>query len=294
MQTPKKSLALVGALSLLGLSLVGAPAAVAQDGYVYPGSAGFNDSYSRLISDSINGHLRPFSHLAVDPIMHPGEVLQFAGLKRSVRVGELEAGDGYWSFIIAGAVADTGFLYSYTSAATNNAKFATRNVCCMRHMSLTEKPLTDFAPAERLDIAFSAYTYHKSKKAPGGPPGQPPVAPISSTVINKKVFDSLKPGGSYVILDYVGDPKMSPAEAAAIERVDPAVVRKEVEAAGFVFAGESDVLRNKSDSHRGLAMGGQNGDQGGALYLNSDQMLLKFTKPGRSVDVMDGVVASAN
>ena len=113
-------------------------------------------------------------------------------------------------------------------------------------------------------------------------------------MINKKVFDSLKPGGTYVILDYIGDPKATPAEAAAVERVDPALVRKEVEAAGFVFAGESDILRNKNDSHMGLAMGGQNGDQGGALYLNSDQMLLRFTKPGRSVDVMDGVIASAN
>src|SRR3954468_1533371 len=132
MRTPKKSRALVGALSLLSMGLLGGSAAMAQDGYVYPGSPGFNENYSRLISDSINGHLRPFSHQAVDPIMHPGEVLQFAGLKRSVRVGELEAGEGYWTFVLAGAVADTGFLYSYTSAATNNAKFATRNVCCMR------------------------------------------------------------------------------------------------------------------------------------------------------------------
>ena len=288
MQTPKKSLALVGVLSLLGLGLMGGSAAVAQDGYVYPGSAGFNDSYSRLISDSVNGHLRPFTHLAVDPIMHPGEVLQFAGLKRSVRVGELEAGDGYWSFVLAGAVSDTGFLYSYTSAASNNAKFATRNVCCMRHMSLTEKPLTEFNPPEKLDIAFSAYYYHRTHKAGQGPNGPP----IATAVMNKKVFDSLKPGGAYVILDYVGDPKMSPADAAGVERIDPALVRKEVEAAGFVFAGSSDVLANKSDPHTGLAMGGLNAEQGGALYLNSDQMLLRFTKPGRSVDVMDGVLAA--
>jgi predicted methyltransferase len=293
MQTRKKSLALVSALSLLGLGL-GSGIAAAQDGYVYPGSPGFNDSYSRLISDSINGHLRPFSHQALDPIMHPGEVLQFAGLKRSVRVGELEAAEGYWTFILAGAVSDTGFLYSYTAAPTVNARFATRNVCCMRHMTLNDKGMNAFAPPEKLDIAFSAYYYHRTKKVnpPNAPPNAPPAAPISTEAMNKKVWDSLKPGGSYVILDYVGDPKLSAAENAGLERIDPAIVRKEVEAAGFVFAGESKVLQNKDDPHIGLAMGGQNLEQGGAVFLNSDQMLLKFTKPGRSVDVMDGQVAA--
>ena len=35
-----------------------------------------------------------------------------------------------------------------------------------------------------------------------------------------------------------------------LHRIDPAIVRKQVEAAGFVYVGESAVLRNPKDDHK--------------------------------------------
>ncbi len=56
------------------------------------------------------------------------------------------------------------------------------------------------------------------------------------------VFKILKPGGTFMIIDHMAKPGRGLADTEKLHRIDPAIVRKEVEAAGFKFAGESKVL----------------------------------------------------
>jgi predicted methyltransferase len=65
---------------------------------------------------------------------------------------------------------------------------------------------------------------------------------------NKAIYDALKPGGLYVVLDHVANADTANA-TSTVHRIDPEVVKKEVVAAGFKFEGESTVLRNKTDDH---------------------------------------------
>jgi predicted methyltransferase len=67
------------------------------------------------------------------------------------------------------------------------------------------------------------------------------------SVLNDAVFQILKPGGTYVIIDHMAKPGTGLANTDTLHRVDPAIVRKEVEAAGFRFVGESSVLNNPAD-----------------------------------------------
>jgi predicted methyltransferase len=60
-------------------------------------------------------------------------------------------------------------------------------------------------------------------------------------------FRVLKPGGHYVIVDHRAQPGTSTEAAKTLHRIDPAVVRREVEAAGFEYAGEHDVLHSHRD-----------------------------------------------
>src|SRR6185369_9551644 len=66
---------------------------------------------------------------------------------------------------------------------------------------------------------------------------------------NRAVYERLKPGGSYVIVDHAAAAGTGTGDAPSLHRIDPASVREEVAAAGFVLAAESSMLGNKDDPH---------------------------------------------
>jgi predicted methyltransferase len=66
---------------------------------------------------------------------------------------------------------------------------------------------------------------------------------------NRAVYDRLKPGGSYVIVDHVAASGTGIAHAASLHRIEPAAVRGEVETSGFALDAESTALANKDDPH---------------------------------------------
>src|ERR1039457_4949580 len=66
---------------------------------------------------------------------------------------------------------------------------------------------------------------------------------------NRVVYHRLKPGGSYVIVDHAAAVGAGTSDAQSLHRIEPASVREEVEAAGFVLDAESTMLANKDDPH---------------------------------------------
>jgi len=57
-----------------------------------------------------------------------------------------------------------------------------------------------------------------------------------------------------------------------VHRIDPAVVRREVEAAGFKFDGESKILANPADDHSKAVFDP-------SIRHHTDQFIYKFRKP---------------
>jgi predicted methyltransferase len=80
------------------------------------------------------------------------------------------------------------------------------------------------------------------------------------------VFKALKPGGRYVIVDHRG------AEPDRLHRIDPVQVRREVEAAGFVFEAASEMQANPSDPRTASVFDP-------SLRGATDQFALRFRKP---------------
>ena len=66
---------------------------------------------------------------------------------------------------------------------------------------------------------------------------------------NRAVYERLKSGGFYVIVDHADAAGSRTSHAQSLHRIDPASVREEVEAAGFVLDAESTILANKDDPH---------------------------------------------
>ncbi|ESY02848.1 hypothetical protein X752_28680 [Mesorhizobium sp. LNJC398B00] len=59
---------------------------------------------------------------------------------------------------------------------------------------------------------------------------QKKVAPAAD--FNRDVYDRLRPGGSYIIVDHVAAVGAGTHDAQSLHRIEPASVRVEVEAAG--------------------------------------------------------------
>src|SRR5260221_1874214 len=66
---------------------------------------------------------------------------------------------------------------------------------------------------------------------------------------NRAVYERLKPGGFYVIIDHAAAVGAGTSDAQALHRIDPASVRQEVEAAGLLLDGGSNMVPDNDDPH---------------------------------------------
>jgi predicted methyltransferase len=140
----------------------------------------------------------------------------------------------------------------------------------------------DLPLPEQIDAVFSADGLHELYyrdlvAADSGVPGR--VAkpkPIDVAALDKSIFEDLKPGGTYTIVDYAAA-SGAPADVAdKLHRLDENVVKKDVLAAGFVLDGESKLLAQSSDDHSKL-VGGKF-----AARDKTDQFVLRFKKPANA------------
>ena len=215
---------------------------------------------------------RPPADTARDANRKPGEALSFAGVKPGDTVADYASGAGYFTRIFAGVVGPRGHVYAVVPSELftfpNIVKgIADTQVWAVGHPNVS----VIFAPAlqgvrypEKLDLFWIAQNYHDLH--------DPFMGPVDMAAFNKAVFAALKPGGVYLVLDHVAAPG-SPADVTdTLHRIEPAVVRREVEAAGFVFEAESRLLANPDDPHTA-------GPFNPAIQGHTDQFIYKFRKP---------------
>jgi predicted methyltransferase len=218
---------------------------------------------------------RPAAALALDAGRKPAEVLRFGGLRRGDRALDLFTGSGYYAEIMARAVGPAGsatawqpanFVNDRSRQALTDIKARTPN------FSWFAAPADAVALPERaFDFAMINLNYHDTywQSERFHFPRMDPEAFL------RIVFQSLKPGGTIVVVDHVanagGDTR---AVVEALHRIDPATVRADFERAGFVFAGESDILRNPADDHSKNVF-----DE--ALRGHTDRFVYRFRRPAR-------------
>jgi predicted methyltransferase len=200
------------------------------------------------------------------------ELLAFAQVKPGQSVVDLIPGGGYFTRLFSAAVGDAGHVYAvwpseYAQEADSDVK-GSKALAAQPHyknVSVLLQPANRFSVPHPVDVVFTSQNYHDyPDKFMGN---------VDPAVLNKQVFDALKPGGLYVIVDHVADAGSGMRDTDTLHRIDPAIVKKQVEAAGFVFDGESDVLRNPADPHNIKVF-----DK--AIRGHTDQFAYRFRKPG--------------
>jgi len=184
---------------------------------------------------------------AADSRRKPGPLIALAGVAPGDKVLDLIPGSGYWTRIFSKIVGPGGKVYAVWPQAY--ARYAMGNVADMRKLSadkyygniVTEvQPSAVLSAPEPLDVVWTSQNYHDYPDEYMGKDADP-------NLLNKAVFKILRPGGTYMIIDHMAKPGRGMADTEKLHRIDPAIVRKQVEAAGFKFAGESSVLNNPDD-----------------------------------------------
>ena len=207
---------------------------------------------------------------ANDARRHGAEVVTFAGVKPGDSVLELAPGEGYWTRIFSGVVGTKGHVYTVwphgfdTIAAKSMANWQ-ELVKKPPYTNVVVLPQANDALSapQPVDVVFTSQNYHDYHDKFMGP--------VDMAKFNKEVFDALKPGGVYVVIDHVANAGDTNA-TESLHRIDPAVVTKEVEAAGFVLDGSSDALKNPADDHKVKVFDP-------AIRGKTDQFILRFKKP---------------
>lgn len=208
-----------------------------------------------------------------DARRHGPAIIAFAGLQRGGKVIDLIPGGAYWTRLFALTVGPRGHVYGiwpkpYADEARRNVR--DYDVIASKppftNITGSVQPVATLAASEKVDLVFTSQNYHDYADAFMGKPGP--------AVFNKAAFAALKPGGVLLIIDHAAAAGSGMRDTDTLHRIDPAIVRRQVIAAGFVFAGESNLLRNPGDDHRKAVFDA-------AIRGRTDQFILKFVKPAR-------------
>jgi len=201
------------------------------------------------VAAAVSAPGRPAEAVALDEVRRPAEVLGWLGLERGDRVLDYFTGNGYYAEIMARAVGPTGSVTGWNSSGFGRNERVAAALSAIRQRSpntgfyFTPTTALSFAP-NSYDFAMLHLVYHDAywESARFGLPR------IDPNTVTQALFSAVKPGGIVAVIDHVGASGDTRAVVEATHRIDPAVVRADFERAGFVFDGESQLLRNPQDN----------------------------------------------
>ena len=212
---------------------------------------------------------RPQADRDRDAVRKPLDMLTLAGVRPGTSMIEMLPGGGYFTRIFSKAVGPTGHVY----AAIGNAAPApgrppppvtaiAADPAYSNVMVLTQA-FTAIAAPQPVDLVWTSENYHDLHLTRLN---------VDVPAVNRAVFQALRPGGLFVVVDHAAVPGAPVTVADTLHRIDPAIVRREVEAAGFVFVRQSDALHNAADP-RTIPVFDP------AIRGRTDQFVLVFRRP---------------
>ena len=225
-------------------------------------SASVPDYVSKAVADPS----RPADDRKWDALRKPALVLAFANVRPGEVVAEYLPGGGYYTRMLSDIVGPSGkvFALETTTWGKQNIEATKSAASALPNVSLDLAPLGAFHLPRTVDIFWTTNNYHDLHI--------PKYAKIDMAAFNKQVFDALKPGGVYFILDHAAAPGTGATLAPKLHRIDKKTVIDEVSSAGFKLVGESDVLKNPNDDHSKSIFDP-------AMRFRTDQFILVFRKP---------------
>jgi predicted methyltransferase len=179
------------------------------------------------------------------------DLIRFAHVDAGATVIDVYPGDGDWTRLFSEVVGHEGRVYSFVPAEV--AHFKNDPVGRMQELSkeagrenvraVSANVVALDEVTQPADVLWLHLFYHDLHTPLMQAKG------ATAAEFNRAVYKQLKPGGYYVIVDHATTAGAGTSDAQSLHRIDPASVRKEVEAAGFVLDEESTLLAKKDDPH---------------------------------------------
>ena len=222
------------------------------------------------ISAAMASEARTDAERERDRNRRPQETLEFFQLSDDMRVLELIPGGGWYTKILAPVMRENGELhvalgtdrvrdnivpmdgFDHINVIEVDAELARTEPWGFRDVSGLDLGVTD------IDLALTFRNMHNFSEQ-------------GRATINAAVFDALKPGGLYGVVDHTRR-HMEPVTAENRRRADVVVIIKEVLDAGFELVDYSD-LHYRPDDELRFEVGRK------SVTGNSDRFTLLFRKP---------------
>jgi len=222
------------------------------------------------VEGALTAEGRPQTDTDRDRNRRPLETLQFFGMQDDMRVLELLPGGGWYTRVLAPVLAEEGKLYVALGTGRVKANIVTlpgfEKVEVLETSDNLHRPEGarlyamdefDFG-VDDLDMVLTFRNVHNFNES-------------GRMLMHRESFEALKSGGIYGIVDHTRR-HMERDDHENRRRIDPVLVIKEVEAAGFEFVDYSD-LHFRADDELEYEVGRR------SVSGNTDRFTFLFRKP---------------
>lgn len=206
------------------------------------------------------------AEVARDPLRKPADMLALMRLAPGQAIADIRPEEGYFTRLFAPAVGPEGHVYAFVPNQTAERENAFGDTLASTYPNVTRVTgkLEEMTFDRPLDVVFMGEEYHDFTIPRFG---------VDVAKMNAAVFAALKPGGLYVILDHQAADGAGISVSGTLHRIEAAELRRQVEAAGFVFDGEGDAVRVPGDDHS-LSVFDE------SIRGRTDRFVYRFRKPG--------------
>jgi predicted methyltransferase len=253
-------------MSLFAL-LLGTVGLIAQPGLAQEESA--KNIYRLAVENSD----RSEADVARDTQRKPAEVMEFMLIAPGMAVLDMFSGGGYYTELLSLVVGPDGSV----TGQSNTAYLRFSGEESAARYKDNRLPNTSVLMAENNELELSANTYDAVTMILAYHDIYYADADISWELIDgpkllAELYKGMKPGAILAIVDHAAAPGSPSETGGTVHRIDRDLVVSEVEAAGFVLDGESDVLRNPNDDYATTVFDPE-------LRGKTDRFVLRFRKP---------------
>ena len=209
---------------------------------------------------------RPAADTERDANRKPAQVLAFAGVKPGMVVAELGSGGGYYTRLLSKAVGPNGTVLAIVTQgqASRQGGLDALNAIAAAYPNVEIVTVPDLASItlpQKADMFWTTENYHDFHNGPtANIPG-----------LDKAVFDNLKPGGIFYVEDHSSAPGAGLEAASKLHRMDEAIAKSELTAAGFKLDAEGDALHSTTDNRATT-----NSEEG---HFVTDRFMLRLKRP---------------
>lgn len=197
-----------------------------------------------IIKSAMDNPARAESNSSRDAARMPDKVIKFMGVKPGDTVLDMVSNGGFYAEILSGVVGDEGRVLAHMFAGAgmdpDNAYAAKiRTADHMQNVVPIYASFNDLELKENsLDSVFliqNFHDFHFDRFA------------VVVDRILAMYSKAVKPGGVIAIIDHQAEVGAPTTTGSTVHRIDAAIVKNEMAAAGFILEGELDILKNNTD-----------------------------------------------